>query len=124
MKMFKTVLMTGVLAATSLVPAFAQADSMRVNVPFAFLVGTQKMAAGEYQVQSEMTNGLMILQGEGHGVAVVTSPFGSPDPNGKPNLVFEKTEDGPVLVRIQLAGEPSRALPNHPQAHIRFVDAR
>ncbi|HEX4229486.1 MAG TPA: hypothetical protein VHZ07_12515 [Bryobacteraceae bacterium] len=122
--MFKTMLMTGALAVTSLVPAFAQTESMRVNVPFAFLVGTQKMAAGEYDVQSEMTNGLVILQGGGHGVAVVTSPFGSPDPNGKPNLVFEKTEDGPVLVRLQLAGEPSRALPNHPQTHVKFAEAR
>ncbi|HWF45384.1 MAG TPA: hypothetical protein VG168_00140 [Bryobacteraceae bacterium] len=124
MKMFKTMLMTGALAVTSLVPAFAQSDSMRVNVPFAFLVGTQKMAAGQYDVQSQMTNGLVLIQGEGHGVAVVTSPFSAPDPNGKPNLVFLKTDEGPVLVRVQLLGEPARALPSHPQTHVKFADAR
>jgi hypothetical protein len=124
MKMFKTMLMTGALAVTSLVPAFAQTDSMRVNVPFAFLVGTQRMAAGEYDVQSEAPNGLVLIQGEGHGVAMVTSPFGAADPNGKPNLVFVKTEDGPQLIRVQLAGEPARAVPNHRQTRIKFAAAR
>jgi hypothetical protein len=124
MKMFKTMLMTGALAVTSMVPAFAQSDSMRVNVPFAFLVGTQKMPAGEYAVQSQTPNGLVILQGEGRGAAVVTSPFGPYDPNGKPNLVFLKTEDGPVLARVQLQGEPSRSVAIPTQARIKFASTR
>jgi hypothetical protein len=121
MKMFKTVLAISGLAVTSLVPAFAQADSMRVNVPFAFLVGTQKMNAGQYNVKSEMPNGLVFIQGEGHGVAVITSPFSAADPNGKPSLVFENTEEGARLVRVHLEGEPSRLLPNHPQTHVKFT---
>lgn len=124
MKMFKTMLMFSALAVTSLVPAFAQNASMRVDVPFAFLVGTQKFAAGEYDVQSEMTNGVVFLQGEGHGVAVVTSPYSVSDSEGKPSLIFVNTEDGPRLIRVQLLGEPARSLPNHPQAHIKLAVAR
>ncbi|HEX4810032.1 MAG TPA: hypothetical protein VH325_13930 [Bryobacteraceae bacterium] len=112
----------GALAVTSLVPALAQ-DSMRVTVPFAFTVGTQKMAAGEYDVQSETVNGLVLLQGAGHGVAVLTSPFGAPSPNAKANLVFETTEDGPRLVRVQLEGEPSRSVAYRSQAHVKFAVA-
>lgn len=123
MKMFKTMAIAGALAVTSLVPAFAQADSMRVTVPFAFTVGTQKMAAGEYDVQSEVVNGLVLIQGEGRGIAVLTSPFGAPSPNAKANLVFENTEEGPRLVRVQLEGEPSRSVAGPSQARIKFAAA-
>ena len=124
MKMFKTIVMTSALAVTSLVPAFAQSDSMRVTVPFAFLVGTQKMAAGQYDVQSEMNSGVVLLQGEGHGVAVVTSPFSAADSEDKPSLIFVNSEDGPRLVRVHLAGEPTRALPAPSQAHVKLTLAR
>src|ERR1700761_7395494 len=105
MKMFKTVAMTGALAITSLVPAFAQTELMRVTVPFSFLVGTQKMAAGQYDVQTEQANGLVTIQGEGRGVAVITSPFSEAPADGKSSLIFENTEAGPRLVRVQLDGE-------------------
>ena len=124
MKMFKTAVTAGALAVASLVPAFAQSETMRVNVPFSFYVGAEKMGAGQYDVQTETANGLVLIQGEGRGVAVVTSPFSETTPDGKASLIFENTEAGPQLIRVQLDGEPSRRLPTHNQVRVKFATNR
>jgi hypothetical protein len=112
MKMFKSISLFAAFAATTLVPAFAATPAMRVNVPFAFIVGNQKLAAGQYAVEtaSENGNGVVLIQGEGHAVAVLTSPLLPARPDSKASLVFQSSQDGAHLVKIQMEGEPSRSV--------------
>ena len=71
--------------------AFAQDKQMRVNVPFAFHNGSQRMPAGVYKVTIESEH-LILLQGASKSGYVNTNPeIGKPAATGK--LVFQRYGD-------------------------------
>jgi len=72
-----------------LTSAFAQTGAVRLTVPFAFSVGNQTLATGDYKVS---INGslLQVARADGPGVAIVSTNLtgGGPNENVSPRLVF------------------------------------
>ncbi len=61
-------------AGTAFVPFWRRlSPDLQVHVPFAFMVGTQQFAAGDYRVQ-QADSGVLFVQGEGKAVAAITLP--------------------------------------------------
>lgn len=111
MKMFKAIGLLGVLASGSLIEAADYSHSLRVNVPFSFVVAGQKFAAGQYDVK-ETETGLITVQGEGKAAAVISTPLEAPKPGVTPALRF-KSNDTRDLVSVAMEGEGRRAIPVH-----------
>jgi hypothetical protein len=110
----KSMIAVGLLTLTTAALASAQsANSLLVNVPFAFVVGGTKMAAGAYSIQEQSENGLLMIQSRaaGQSVAVLTTTGGSYLGNDEAGLVFDRNADGEaVLTKVQMVGEPERLL--------------
>jgi hypothetical protein len=92
----------GTVAMVSASQAFAQNDEMRVNVPFAFHNGSQRMPAGVYKVKIESAH-LILLQGSSKSGYVNTNPeVGRPSAKGK--LIFQRYGDQYFLREVWAAG--------------------
>ena len=92
----------GVLAFS----ASARAETLEVKVPFAFLVGSQKMPAGVYRIErgESMASSVVLIQGK-HGnraqLFVQTTPLvGASPATDKPVLVFVADETAQRLVQV------------------------
>ena len=74
MKMFKTFAVIGVLASAA--SAYAGDDSryLHVNVPFAFVVGSEQFAPGTYNVR-QTESGIVTVQGQGKSAAFLSAPL-------------------------------------------------
>ncbi|MEA2259445.1 MAG: hypothetical protein QOJ51_2270 [Acidobacteriaceae bacterium] len=87
----RTYLLACTLGAVAMVSAshgFAQGKEMRVNVPFAFHSGSQRMPAGVYMVTIESQH-LILLRGDSTTGFVNANPeIGKPAAKGK--LVFKR----------------------------------
>ncbi len=91
----------GVVAATSAAHGFAQDAEMRVNVPFAFHNGSQRMPAGVYRVKIQSEH-LIMLRGYSTSGFVTTNPeIGKPSEKGK--LVFQRYGDQYFLREVWAA---------------------
>ena len=117
----KSIIAAGLLTLTAAFVAPAEsASSLSVTVPFAFFVGSTKLAAGAYSIQEEADNGLLLIQSRTPGqpsVAVLTRTGGSYLGNDESGLVFERNADGEaVLAKVQIPGEPDRLLGIHTAA--------
>ncbi len=109
MKTFKTIGVIGALALAALSPAASAADSMRVHVPFAFVVAGQRFAAGDYVIkQSE--NGIVLVQGSHKGAMVLSTP-GSRPANANVGLQFTNSGQYLHLVAVEEGGAETRAIP-------------
>jgi len=104
----RAIVVVGALLASV---AGAQAGTLEVKVPFAFMVGAQKMPAGTYRVEhdSSMPSSVILIRGE-HGntahVFVQTSPLKGASPAGDAAaLVFVPDETANRL--SQVWGSPS-----------------
>ena len=86
------------------------AERLRVNVPFAFVLAGLEFQAGQYTVNSS-DNGVLMVQGAGHGAAVLTIPAEQSKSGAGTALRF--TTDGHEyrLVGLQVEGEVSRTVP-------------
>ncbi len=100
MKPIKYYVGISALALMSMAPMYAQMNSLQVNVPFAFTVGSEKMPAGAYMVQTS-ESGLVMLQGSGHAVTFLSTPFETRGRPAHPSLVFERRSGSVSLVRVQ-----------------------
>jgi hypothetical protein len=100
----RTYLLACVLGAVAMVSAsngFAQGNEMRVNVPFAFHNGSQRMPAGVYTVSIESTH-LILLRGNSSSSIVSTNPeIAKPSAKGK--LVFQRYGDQYFLREVWAA---------------------
>ena len=103
----------GVLAFS----AAAQAETLEVKVPFAFLVGSQKMPAGVYRIERDpsMPASIVFIQGQ-HGnraqLFVQTTPLiGSSPAADKPALVFVPDETAKRLVQVWEGAGAGQELP-------------
>ena len=110
LRLFKTSAIAGALAiAGAALPASAS-ESLRVKVPFAFVLAGQEFSAGQYRV-SQNDNGLVIVQGEGRAAAVLTVPADDakrPEPSA---LRFTTNDSREYLVGVQVEGERGRTIP-------------
>ena len=102
-------LMKGALVGAAMLltsAAAAHAGTLEVNVPFAFMVGSQQMPAGVYRIERDlwMTSSVVLIRGQ-HGNAaqlfVQTTPLNGANPaGGAPALVFVPDEGGKRLTQV------------------------
>ncbi len=79
-------------------------------MPFSFVLAGQEFSAGQYKVD-QSDSGLIIVQGEGRAVAVLSIPGDLSKPSDSSSLRFAKSESRAYLVGIQVEGEGTRAIP-------------
>jgi hypothetical protein len=110
-KLFKALTLTGVLACSGAAFSASASQTLRVNVPFSFMLAGQHFAAGEYKIE-ENNNGVIIVQGAGQAAAVLSVPaeFSAHATTG---LRFTSSQSREYLVGVQVEGETSRAIPVH-----------
>jgi hypothetical protein len=99
MKLFHTLGAIGLLAFAAASAPAAIADSMRVHVPFAFVVAGQQFAPGDYTVTQSDT-GIVSVQGAGHGAMALSFPA-EPVPGNAPGLRFTASSETRYLVGVQ-----------------------
>ena len=86
--------------------AAANAGTLEVNVPFAFMVGSQQMPAGVYRIERDiwMPASVVLIRGQ-HGnnaqLFVQTTPLNGANPAGDaPALVFVPDEGARRLTQV------------------------
>ena len=91
-----------VLAA--LMPVNAQSDlQVRVTIPFDFIVGQERLPAGDYSLRRHTTApGVLMIRNkdDGKGVMFMAVSTESPVPQGQARLVFNRYEDQYFLNQI------------------------
>jgi hypothetical protein len=109
-KLCKFVGLLGALAlAATIVSAESATDSLRVNVPFSFVIAGKLFPAGQYTVQ-ETDAGLILVQGEGKSAAALTIPGNPMKAGAVPALHFTASNGHEHLVSVDNESS-SRALP-------------
>jgi hypothetical protein len=109
-KTFKAIALASVLGmAGAALPASAS-EVLRVKVPFPFVLAGQEFSAGQYRVD-QSDNGLIIVQGEGRAVAVLSIPADLPKRPDTSSLHFTTSDSREYLVGVQVEGEGTRAIP-------------
>ena len=88
----------------------AQAETLEVKVPFAFIVGSTQMPAGTYRLERDSSrSSVMLIRGEHGNTAqafVLTTPLKGGSPAGDaPALVFVPDETANRLTQVW--GSPS-----------------
>lgn len=83
----------------------AQAETLEVRVPFAFMVGSTQMPAGTYRLErGSMSSSVMLIRGENGNTAqafVLTTPLKGGSPvRDEPALVFVPDENANRLTQI------------------------
>ena len=104
---FQFVAVAGVLMAGSL--SASAAERLRVNVPFSFVLAGLEFQAGQYTVD-ESNSGVLTVQGEGRGAAVITIPAELSKSSTPASLRFVTDGKEYHLVGVQMEGEMSRAV--------------
>jgi hypothetical protein len=113
----KNLCAVGVLAVAAAVSAVAQSSSLQVTVPFAFLVNGVKLSAGDYSIQKVDETGTLLIHGQQSAMVQSNSTGDYTVTSEVPGLSFERNADGvPVLTKVQITGEPTRAIMVHAPA--------
>ena len=114
----KSAMRVAMLAVASVfVAAAAHAETIEVRVPFAFLVGDQKLPAGDYRIEREgsMPSSVVLIRGEQGNTAQVlvqtVSLSGAKPAGDKPALVFVPDETGMRLTQVWGASALGHELP-------------
>ena len=99
----RAVVVIGVLLASVVA---AQAETLEVKVPFAFIVGSTQMPAGTYRLEQNLSgsSSVLLIRGE-HGntvqAFVLTTPLKGGSPAGDaPALVFAPDETANRLTQV------------------------
>jgi hypothetical protein len=102
MKNAKLLIAFAYTALMLLAPAVAQTVPFRVNVPFDFIVGDQKMPAGFYRVAILYDVELQVVRIDGSSVANVltTHVSGGPTQHPSPSLLFHRHGDRHYLAEV------------------------
>ena len=101
--MFKRAIVAVVVLLASTVAA--QAETLEVKVPFAFIVGSTQMPAGTYRLErGSMSSSVMLIRGENGNTAqafVLTTPLKGGSPvRDEPALVFVPDETANRLTQV------------------------
>ena len=75
------------------VPAFAQFNDLKINLPFQFKIGDNQFEPGAYSFSQETRNDRMLVQGKKGRNLIPTSPLVPENPSDKAHttLVFHKS---------------------------------
>jgi hypothetical protein len=103
---FQFVAVAGVLLAGSL--SASAAERLTVNVPFSFVLAGLEFQPGHYTV-GESNSGILTVQGEGRGAAVITIPA-EVSKGAATALRFVTDGHEYHLVGVQMDGDMSRAI--------------
>ena len=100
---FKRAIVAVVVLLVSAVAA--QAETLEVKVPFAFIVGSTPMPAGTYRLDRDSSqSSVLLIRGENGNVAqafVLTTPLKGGSPAGdEPALVFVPGENANRLTQV------------------------
>lgn len=110
MKTLKTFSIFALALAALATSAFANDSSMRIKVPFAFVVAGQQFAPGEYVItQNDM--GVILVQGAGKGAMVISSPAAATASNHSSSLRFTNASDRLNLTTVEEGGTAARSIP-------------
>jgi hypothetical protein len=96
----------------------AQTIAMKANVPFNFIVSGKALPAGEYTVQTLYGGEVLLIQGGGNTVSVVSSHrCESATASNNSKLIFRRTQGTYFLTQVWSMGSTAgRELPkSHPQ---------
>jgi hypothetical protein len=103
----------GLALATA--PVYAQTIRVKANVPFEFIVGQQKLPAGEYTIQSINLDGSVLELRDSDQQAngmVITNRCESLRPSAQTRLIFHRYGNRYFLAQIWAAGNSAgRELP-------------
>ena len=90
-------------------------DTVRVHIPFSFVLGQSAMPAGDYTVQRDDINSTITVQGRSSVITAVmmTTPVGPARGKGTPKLTFKRVNGQPALTEMQLGGQVLHVL-QHP----------
>ena len=113
MKLCRIITLLAALLASTIPDAFAAAP-LKVQVPFAFIVGSRTMPAGDYTVApSNNGSAILYIHGAGSGVAVLSSPIAIAvsSNSATSSLVFETRGSQHYLVAVRMGDEPGRSIP-------------
>jgi len=108
----------GLLAAafTAMAAGSAQASTLEVKVPFAFVVHGRTMPAGPYRLTDD--GGLVELQGKSgqHAdIFVLSTPASGRDPKGEtPALTFQRHDNQYWLTAVWESGSSGRTMKSWP----------
>jgi hypothetical protein len=102
--------LTTVLAGSGALSSLSASERLTVNVPFSFVVGSKEFTAGHYRVEQD-NDGIIIVQGEGQGAAVMSIPAELERTGPATGLRFTANESRKYLTGVQVEGEGSRAIP-------------
>ncbi|HMF76446.1 MAG TPA: hypothetical protein VK604_12355 [Bryobacteraceae bacterium] len=108
--LFQALTLATVLSGSGAFFSASASEKLTVDVPFSFVVGTKAFAAGHYQVQ-ENNDGVIIVQGEGQGAAVMSVPAELSRTGPATGLRFTSSQSHEYLSGVQVEGEGSRAIP-------------
>jgi hypothetical protein len=103
----KLVAVTGVLLGGSL--AASAAERLVVNVPFSFVLAGLEFQPGQYTVD-EGNNGVLTVNGAGHGAVVLTTPSEFTRAGASTALRFVNDGREYHLVGVQVEGEMSHSV--------------
>jgi hypothetical protein len=88
----------------ALMPANAQSDlQVRVTIPFDFIVGNERLPAGDYFLRRHTTAERVLMirnEDEGRSLMFMAVSAESPVPRGQARLVFNRYEDQYFLHQI------------------------
>lgn len=101
MKFLKFSLFIALLAAACL-PAAAQTEQLRLNIPFDFIVKGQTLPAGQYIAKrmGNIDDSVWTIQSAQGSAMFLTNPVESPNVAHNPSLIFLQTGTQYSLVQI------------------------
>jgi hypothetical protein len=99
-KLSKFVGLVGAFAlGTAIVSAAPAGDSMRVNVPFSFVLAGKVFPAGYYTVQ-QSDSGMLLVSGQGTAAIALTIPGDAVKTGSLPALRFAPSNGHEYLVAV------------------------
>lgn len=110
LRTFKTLAIASALGIAGAVLPVSASQILRVKVPFSFVLAGQEFSAGQYKID-QSDSGMIIVQGEGRAVAVLSIPGDLAKPSDRSSLRFSKSESRAYLVGVQVEGENTRSIP-------------
>ena len=97
-------LLVAVASVTAVAAAKNLSDTLRVDVPFEFIVGDKTMAAGEYQVK-RIGQSAMTISGREDSAIRLSNPIESNKVQGQGKLVFHRYGENYFLAEVWTAGD-------------------
>jgi hypothetical protein len=112
MKIIKTTLLFGGLLALAM-SLNAESPMIKVNVPFAFVVGGTAMPAGTYTIEEPAIQGVLVLRGnQPNSTAMVLAVNGGPSTSPQAGVTFTHRGSDVVLSTVSVPGGSNYTLIN------------